>query len=291
MAKAIESTHARLVDLVRHARDGGGPQRDCSREDREPSHHAADHLSGLPERGIHTALTSIHLGDLRALLHQHHERVHPARERDADVVQLEKEHPALPRRYGRGTANLPKRGAAPLQGRNGLERGTALARYRRRHLISGNRSDAMRLTDVLELEAIAPDRRKERVVLGPKIIERPAICLHIRGVAAHATSHAGGCIDATRDRVGRGCRGSDRGGQLGGASRERLKACDRRGSGATHVLQTARRGRRATGDGLERGAPLAADRAKIVLEGLTAHRREADGYAPFSHPAPPSAVR
>ena len=104
-----------------HAGDRETARRDGGRQQRDPRHHAGDHPGGVAQRGLHAALAgAVDLLDLRALLDEHHHRVHARGQRDEDVIQLEHQHPALERRVPRRVAHLRERGAPAL------ERGDAL---------------------------------------------------------------------------------------------------------------------------------------------------------------------
>ena len=116
------------VDLVAEPGEAGGGDRDRRGQHRmrpgeaeDAARRAADagdralrEVRGLAQRGVDPALAGVHLGDLAALLHQHHQRAHAAGERDADVVELEEQHPALHRREPRARGHLPDRRRAAL---------------------------------------------------------------------------------------------------------------------------------------------------------------------------------
>ena len=135
---------------------------------------------------LHAALAGVGLRDLRALLDEDHHRVHARGQRHADVVQLVDQVPRLVARQPRRAAHLAERRGPALQRGDIGERRRALAADGGGHLVGRDRADAMRLADVVQRAAIAADRREQRVVPRPQIIERGAVGGDIRGAAIHA---------------------------------------------------------------------------------------------------------
>ena len=203
------------VDRRAHAGDRGAAGEDGRGHQREAGDHAADHPGGVAQRAAHAALlAAVDLRDLRALLDEHHQRVHARGQRDEDVVELEHQHPALEGRGARGAAHRLQGGAAALDRRDARERRLALAADRRRHLVGRERADGMRLADAGELALVGADRGEERVVPRAQVVERAAVGGDVLGAAAHPGRHPGHLVDALDERAGARARRAQAGGGL-----------------------------------------------------------------------------
>ena len=153
VARGLPDRERDVAEADRRLRGGVDRRAACRRSPRVPARTAAvtsgKRVTTPPimravsrERAAHAALlAAVDLRDLRALLDEHHQRVHARGERDEDVVELEHQHPALEGRGARGAAHRLQRGAAALDRRDARERRLALAADRRLHLVGRERAD------------------------------------------------------------------------------------------------------------------------------------------------------
>jgi hypothetical protein len=153
-----------LVDLVPHPGDRGRAQRHGGRHQREtpgdlqhPLAKGAGHAAQIAEEGADPAIPkAINLGNLTALLRHDHEGIHPACQRNPDVLKLEGQvRHAVAGVAGR-RAHPAQRGGATLDCRDACQRRLSFPRNSRGHLLGRDCPHTVRLPDLGEGRSILP---------------------------------------------------------------------------------------------------------------------------------------